>query len=94
MRWQAVIVLMALAFIITLPPSFSVSGGSDEQPVLGALDVCHSATPALASNGGMPCVNECPCNPVPAPSLTYSRQTNPVITDTLLISRNERPPQS
>lgn len=94
MRWQAVIVLIALAFTIALPPSFTASGGSDEQPVLGSLDVCHSATPALASSGGMPCMFECPCNPVPAPSIVYSEQTNSVITDTLLISRNERPPQS
>ena len=93
MRWQTVIVLIAVAFTIVAPHSFAIAVGHDQEPVLGMLDVCHSAAPALASNGEMPCMNECPCRHVPASPVAYNKQTNPLFSEFLLITRNERPPQ-
>jgi hypothetical protein len=76
-----------------MPPSFSSVIGHDNKPVLGTLDVCHTATPALASNGEMPCMNECPCGHVPASPVAFAKQFDPLISEFLLITRNERPPQ-
>lgn len=65
MKWQAVIVLLAIALSIAVPPSFpmSVMGGGEAQ--LGILDLCHAGTPSIVSNGDMPCANECPCRLLP-----------------------------
>jgi hypothetical protein len=93
MRWQVVIVLAALAFTIMVPPSFPLVIDRDGQTVLGTLDVCHTVTPALASNGEMPCMNECPCRHVPASSIVYCKQIDPLLSEFLLITRNEHPPQ-
>jgi hypothetical protein len=58
MRWRAVIVLLAITFSIIVPPSLTLAGHGG-QAAIGTLDVCHSAIPALSSNGEMPCLNEC-----------------------------------
>jgi hypothetical protein len=58
MRWQAIIVLLAITLSVFVPPSLSLTG-SCGQAAIGTLDVCHSAIPALSSNGEMPCMNEC-----------------------------------
>lgn len=94
MRWQAVILLIALALTAALPPSLAFAPDSDEQPSLGTLNVCHSAAPALSSNGDMPCVNECPCRHVPAVSVALTKPNVPLFPEFLLISGNERPPQA
>ncbi len=94
MRWQAVIILIALAFTIIVPPSFTLIVNHAGQPVLGALDVCHSAVPALSSNGHMPCLSECPCKQIPALSVAYSEESDPLFTAFLIISRTDRPPRA
>ena len=61
MKWNAVFVLLAIAVGILVPPSLPIMIAHGGQASIGVLDVCHNATPALSSNGEMPCVNECPC---------------------------------
>ena len=65
MRLQTIIILLAIALSIVVPPSlpFAISHGG--QSLIGTLDVCHSAIPALSSNGEMPCLNECSNSPLP-----------------------------
>jgi hypothetical protein len=65
MRFSSIIVLIALAFTVLAPPSFALTIHGYKAPVLGALDVCHSANPALSSNGDMPCVSESVSFPLP-----------------------------
>ncbi len=65
MKWQAVIILAAIVLGIFVPPSLPLLTDHGTLAAIGTLDVCHAATPALSSNGGMPCVGELPCHFVP-----------------------------
>lgn len=56
MKWRAYIVLLAIALSTLAPSSFPFLSGQDAMAEIGMLDVCHSAVPALASNGDMPCL--------------------------------------
>jgi len=94
MRWQAIIVLLVVALAVIVPPSLSIDFHCDALPALGALDVCHSATPALSSNGDMPCLSAAPCQHITTQSITCASLRKPLFTQTLFSSDNERPPQS
>lgn len=59
MKWQALIVLLAIAFSIAVPPSLPFVSDRGAMAAIGTLDVCHSAAPALSSNGDIPCMGEC-----------------------------------
>lgn len=61
MKWKSVLILLSIALSIVLPPSFPLLSDHGATAAIGTLDVCHSAMPALSSNGDMPCVNECAC---------------------------------
>ena len=65
MRFTAIIVLIALSLTVLAPPTFALTFSGDKAPVFGTLDVCHTATPALSTNGEMPCVNETASLPLP-----------------------------
>ncbi len=93
MRWKAIIVLLAVALSIIVPPSLSVTIADGGHSMIGTLDVCHSATPALSSNGDMPCVNECPCYPVPLAQHKASEIVNPPRKPLLIAFQDERPPK-
>jgi hypothetical protein len=93
MKWQAVIVLLAIALGVAAPPSLPLSavGGEAE---LGILDLCHAGTPALSSNGDMPCMNECPCRPAP-PALYCDSEIIVTPCKPLFIAyQDERPPKA
>jgi hypothetical protein len=93
MRWQAVIVLLAIALSIVVPPSLPLMIGQGGQASIGTLDVCHSSLPALASNGNMPCVSECPCRPLPLAQKKVSEIANPPFKPLLIAFQDERPPK-
>ncbi|HEX9138032.1 MAG TPA: hypothetical protein VF905_13995 [Nitrospirota bacterium] len=93
MKLHAVIVLLAIALSIVLPPSLPVLSAHGGQASIGVLDVCHSATPALSSGGEMPCVSERPCR---LPSLEQSRipvMINPSCKPVLIAYQKEQPPK-
>lgn len=81
MKRLAVIVLLANILSFFAPVSFSVMLSGDGHLMLGTLDVCHSATPALSSHGELLYLNEYPyqlLSPLPgltAPLASPTRQT-------------------
>jgi hypothetical protein len=94
MRWKAIIVLLAIAMSIAVPPSFSLAVYHNEQAEIGVLDVCHATTPALSSNGDMLSLSVCP----DAASTTFASIVisldKPFFTQTLFTFTNEQPPKS
>jgi len=93
MRWKAIIVLLAVALGIIVPPSLSLTLADGGHSAIGTLDVCHSATPALSSNGDMPCVNEHPCYPASLAKHKASEIVNPPCKPLFIAFQDERPPK-
>lgn len=93
MRVKTVIVLVAIAFSVLSPLSLHlvVSHG---QASLEAFDVCHAATPAIASNGDMPCLNETSCFPCQSAQVDVVRIVKPLFRPFVLIFQEERPPKT
>jgi hypothetical protein len=94
MKWNAVIVLVAILIGIVVPPSLPLIIAIGEQASLGELDVCHSATPALSSNGEMPCVPGITSKLPIYLSITTSDSFYPVITEVVFAAPNEQPPKA
>ena len=92
MKWQSIIVLLALAIAILAPPSFAPTASHHGQPTLSSLDVCHSASPAIAAGGEMPGLAVHSQAQAPAPYIAYLDELKPLFTAFLIISGNERPP--
>ena len=67
MRWQSLILLMAIAVSAVASPTLPPTIAYDRESMIGVLNVCHSVTLALSSNGDMPYVKERPCSHVPVP---------------------------
>lgn len=95
MKWVTVILLVVLAFTVLAPISpLSLIIDRQEQPLLGNLDVCNSAAPALSSNGEMPCVH---INHSQLPlylSVTTSVSFHPAFTEVVFTAPNEHPPKA
>jgi len=51
MKWQTLILLLAIALSIIVPPSLPFLSDHGAMATIGTLDVCHSAMPAVAANG-------------------------------------------
>lgn len=96
MKWATVMLLLVLAFTVLTPVSsfslFIAAEHGDE--ALATLDVCHSAAPALSSNGEMPCLQMTAMSIIPAVFITFHETAHPVFTELILTTRNEQPPQS
>lgn len=94
MKVQAVMILLAIALSIVVPPSLSLTATAHGgQAMLGTLDVCHAATPALASNGDMPCMNEGMCCPLPLAQYKAPEIANPPFQPFFIAFQDERPPK-
>ena len=96
MKWVSVILLIVLTFAVLAPlsPFSLIIIDRQEQPLLGNLDVCNSAAPALSSNGEMPCVN---INSSKIPlylSITTSVSFHPLFAEVVFTAPNEQPPQA
>jgi hypothetical protein len=94
MRWQALIVLIVIIVSIVSSPSLPQTFAKEGKSVIGILNVCHSATPALSSNGDMPCVTEYSCSHVPTPSVASSESPHSFLTQMLFPNLNEHPPKT
>jgi hypothetical protein len=93
MKWQAAIVLLAIVVSIIVPPSLSLTVAHGKQAAIGALDVCHSATPALSSHGDMPCMHESPRRFLPLSQNKTAEITIPPFAPFLMAFQDERPPK-
>ncbi len=94
MKWQAILIVLCIVLGLLAPPTAPLIGNHGPCAVLGALDVCHSAMPALSSVGDMPCMNDCSRLHLP---LAHSAAAEPVISplqSTLLVFQDERPPEA
>jgi hypothetical protein len=93
MKWQAIIVLLAIAISVAVPPALPLTthGGTAS---IGTLDVCHSAAPALSSNGEMPCMSVTPCAQQPVQPIICQSFQEPLSKELLIPFDNEHPPQA
>jgi hypothetical protein len=94
MKLQALIVLLAIGIGILIPPTLPMFVCHAGQSSIGTLDVCHSAVPALSSNGDMPCVNACPCLPRPLVLAENVHMQRSSIQPLIIIQNHERPPEA
>jgi hypothetical protein len=94
MRWQAIIILLAIALSIVGPPSVPMAFEHDDHATIGILDVCHSSTPALSTSGDMPCMSECPCQHLPLARNAVENTINPPIKPFFIAFQDERPPKA
>lgn len=94
MRRVALILLFAIALGVFIPPAMSVMLADQGSAAIGTLDVCHSATPALASNGDMPCVSECPCRTCQPAQTAVASVENSLFNPFLIVLQDERPPKA
>ena len=94
MKCQAVIVLLAIGISVTVPPSFPVTSDHGNHAMIGNLDVCHQAAPALSANGGMPCLHQCTHDHLPLAQDKIADIVNPRIKPLLIVFQDEHPPKS
>ncbi len=94
MKWQAVIVLAAISLAVLAPPSLPLMVASDGTERIGALDVCHSAVPAIAPNGEMPCINHCQAAPCPTVFITITASQKPFFLLPFFTFDSEQPPKA
>jgi len=93
MKWQALIVLLAIAFTIAVPPVLILPGGPTGQAMIGTLDICHSATPALSSNGSMPFIQASSCHPLHLTLQETSEIIDPFFKPAITTFQDDRPPK-
>jgi hypothetical protein len=93
MKWQAVVILFAIAVSIAVPPTLSLTVVHDKQAAIGVLDVCHSAAPALFSNGDMPSIGAYSFSPLPLEACMTAESVVPSFKHLLVAFQNDRPPK-
>jgi hypothetical protein len=93
MKWQAVIILLAISVSIAVPPALSFSADRDKQAEIGILDFCHAATPALSSNGDMPGLSAFSCHPLPLAACMVSIRITPPLKTSIIAFQDEHPPK-
>jgi hypothetical protein len=94
MRWKALIVLVAILAGVMVPPSLPLLTANGSEAAFGTLDICHKSAPALSPHGDMPCMNECPCNPLPLVASAVPGNVPSAFKPLLLPFQDERPPQA
>jgi len=81
MKWTIVILLLSFVQQVIAPPFLSLTPPVRGHSMIGTLDVCHSTSPVLSSNGDMTCLNEFPYQllstapPLTAPIVSLAGQT-------------------
>jgi len=93
MRSVSFIVLLAVAFGFIVPPLVPMVA-HDESPMIGNIDICNSAVPALSSSGEMPFVSARLCNFAPTVSVSTYEPVHPRFTELIFTAPNEHPPKT
>ncbi len=94
MKWQAVIVLLAIALTVLAPPALPLITARGQAAQIGDLDVCHSSFPAIAANGEMPCINSLPAVHRPVGFITHAVTQKPFFLQSLFTFDSEHPPKA
>jgi hypothetical protein len=94
MKLQSILILTAILLSIAVPPSLTVVINNDMHTSIVALDICHSSTPALSSNGDMPCVHAAPYLLMPSPVIAANINANHAVPLFILSLQDERPPKA
>jgi hypothetical protein len=93
MRWQALAILVILVFGILLPPTLPFMSDHGAMAALVTLDVCHSATPALSSNGDMPFLNSNTIQHLPMAMVPFTDVADSPSMPFIIALQDERPPK-
>jgi len=94
MKCKAVIILLAFALSIIIPPTVPIIKTVGNYEEIGTLDVCHSKTPTIASNRDMPFVNEIALGQPPLfQSVSAEIKVTP-LKPVLLVIQLEHPPKA
>ncbi len=94
MKWPAVIVLLAIALTVFVPPVLPQTSMHSRTAEIGSLDVCHAATPALAANGEMPCIATVMSVHCPVMFIAISPSQKPFFLLSVYNSDTEHPPKA
>ena len=94
MKWQALIVLLALALGVAAPPSLSWLANTDNEAEIGILDVCHSTNPSLSAGSDIPCISECLGHHAPLITSSLQEITSVALKPLFIAFQDERPPQA
>jgi hypothetical protein len=94
MKWYAAIIVFAIAVNIAVPPALSYNAAHGTRAEIGVLDVCHSATPALSSNGDMPGINAFFWCPLPLAAIMVSINIAPSLKTSIIAFQDEHPPKN
>ena len=92
MRWQALIVILALALSIIGPPSIFPEPGYLNQGKFEYFGIERSANPVLSLCMDMPCLNQYPCRLLPLLLNNVSELVSPLLLSSLFSYQDERPP--
>ncbi len=93
MKFQAITVLLAIVISILAPPLVPYQPLAARQSQIGTLDVCHSAIPALSSQGEMPVLTTHFACITQATDVITVAVTDPQLLSSLTIFPEERPPK-
>ena len=93
MKWQTLIVVVAIAFSVLSPLSvhLTIEYG---QTSIGTFDVCHAGSLAVSSIHEMPSFTEKLCVLIPPSSLTRAEHFSHVTRLPIIAFQDERPPKA
>jgi hypothetical protein len=93
MKWQTLIVVVALAFNVLSPLSvhLTIEYG---QTSIGTFDICHAGSFAISANHEMPCFTEKPCVLIPLSSPKRVEILSSVCKIPIIAFQDERPPKA
>ena len=94
MKTSAVIILLAVAFGLMLPPAVPLVAGNGGTAAIGILDICHSAAPAISSSGEMPCISTSLCKHCPLMTITYTTSAKLSFSQSFFVLETEQPPKA
>lgn len=93
MKWQTLIVVLAVSFNVLSPLSVHLTIGHGQSSI-GTFDVCHAGSLAVSSIHEMPSVTEKLCVLIPPASLARAPYFSRVTRLPIITFRDEQPPKT
>jgi len=92
MKWQTIIVVVAIAFSVLCPLSVHLTFEYG-QTSIGTFDVCHAGSLAVSSSNEMPAFIENLCVLIPPSSPTRVEKLSSIGQFPIIVFRDEHPPE-